>query len=90
MLCCLYAGASCIGRAGAAPGPAKPLAPRLPLHTLAPPSHFLCPLPHAARRARALAREEGEKALAALDCLPDSPSKQSLHQMVDYVLERLY
>lgn len=48
------------------------------------------PLGSAARRARALAREEGEKALAALDCLPDSPSKQSLHQMVDYVLERLY
>ena len=30
------------------------------------------------------------QALASLDCLPDSPSKQSLVLMVDYVLDRLY
>ncbi len=41
-------------------------------------------------RARALAREEGETARAALSCLPDTPSKRSLELMVDYVLERLY
>ncbi len=44
------------------------------------------PLP----RARALAREQGDLALAALSCLPDTPSKRSLELMVDLVLERLY
>ena len=41
-------------------------------------------------RARALAREEGQKAVAALACLPETPAKKSLELMVDYVLERLY
>jgi len=41
-------------------------------------------------RARALAREEGDKALACLAPLPECPSKRSLQMMVDYVLERLY
>lgn len=40
--------------------------------------------------ARQLAREEGDKALRALGCLPESPAKQSLARMVDYVLERLH
>lgn len=41
-------------------------------------------------KARQLARQEADKALQALDCLPDSPSKRSLQLMVSYVLERLY
>ena len=41
-------------------------------------------------RSRQLAREEGQTALAALSCLPDTPSKRSLVRMVDYVLDRLY
>ncbi|GAB4820112.1 hypothetical protein N2152v2_007158 [Parachlorella kessleri] len=41
-------------------------------------------------RSRQLAREEGRTALAALSCLPDTPSKRSLERMVDYVLDRLY
>ena len=41
-------------------------------------------------QARQLARQEADKALQALDCLPDSPSKRSLQLMVSYVLERLY
>ncbi|KAI7837450.1 hypothetical protein COHA_008708 [Chlorella ohadii] len=41
-------------------------------------------------KARALAREQGDLALAALSCLPDTPSKRSLELMVDLVLERLY
>jgi hypothetical protein len=36
-----------------------------------------------------LAREEGDLALAALECLPDTPHKESLRLMVEYVLERL-
>jgi len=40
--------------------------------------------------ARNLAAEEGEKAQAALACLPESSAKASLSLMVDYVLERLY
>ncbi|PSC76152.1 solanesyl diphosphate synthase [Micractinium conductrix] len=40
-------------------------------------------------KARALAREEGDLALASLACLPDTPAKRSLEQMVDLVLERL-
>lgn len=40
--------------------------------------------------ARRLAREEGDKALKALECLPECPSKQSLAGMVDYVLDRLH
>lgn len=41
-------------------------------------------------KARALAREQGDLALASLACLPDTPSKRSLELMVDLVLERLY
>lgn len=48
------------------------------------------PTPAPTRRARALAREQGDLALASLACLPDTPSKRSLEQMVDLVLERLY
>jgi hypothetical protein len=51
--------------------------------TIPPPLAFSC-------RARALAREQGDLALAALSCLPDTPSKRSLELMVDLVLERLY
>jgi len=40
--------------------------------------------------AKQLAADEGDKARAALGCLPDSPAKVSLLQMVDYVLDRLY
>lgn len=40
--------------------------------------------------ARDLAAEEGDKARAALACLPESSAKASLMKMVDYVLERLY
>lgn len=40
--------------------------------------------------AQALARQEGDAALAALACLPPSPAKESLVGMVDYVLERIY
>lgn len=54
----------------------------------------LTPLPPLSRpplsRARALAREQGDLALAALACLPDTPSRRSLELMVDLVLERLY
>lgn len=41
-------------------------------------------------RARTLAREQGDLALASLACLPDTPAKRSLELMVDLVLERLY
>lgn len=41
-------------------------------------------------RARLLAREEADKALAALQVLPPTPAKESLAMMVEYVLERLY
>lgn len=41
-------------------------------------------------KAHALAREQGDLALAALACLPDTPSRRSLVLMVDLVLERLY
>ena len=40
--------------------------------------------------ARDLAQKEGELARASLACLPDSPSKESLALMVDWVLQRLY
>jgi len=39
---------------------------------------------------RRLAREEGDKALAALECLPECEAKASLVMMVDWVLERLH
>ena len=41
-------------------------------------------------RARQLARDEADIALSQLDILPESPSKDSMVAMVDYVLERLY
>lgn len=41
-------------------------------------------------RARLLAREEADRALAALQVLPPTPAKESLAMMVEYVLERLY
>lgn len=41
-------------------------------------------------RARLLAREEGDKALATLAVLPPSPAKESMALMVEYVLERLH
>lgn len=41
-------------------------------------------------RARALAREEADAALATLAVLPPSPSKEALQSMVEYVLDRLY
>lgn len=41
-------------------------------------------------RARLLARAEADKALASLECLPETPAKESLRKMVDHVLERLY
>lgn len=41
-------------------------------------------------RARQLAREEADKALAALEALPPSRAKRSLQLMVDYVLDRIY
>ena len=41
-------------------------------------------------RARALAREEGDKALAALHVLPPTPARESMAMMVEYVLERLH
>jgi len=40
--------------------------------------------------ARALAKEEGDIALASLSKLPDSPAKKSLVDMVEYVLYRIY
>jgi all-trans-nonaprenyl-diphosphate synthase len=40
--------------------------------------------------ARALAREQGDLALAALGPLPPTPARDALAAMVDYVLERLY
>ncbi|CAG9465599.1 unnamed protein product [Pedinophyceae sp. YPF-701] len=40
--------------------------------------------------ARALAREEGRKAVAALAGLPMTPAKESLVKTVDYVLDRLH
>lgn len=42
------------------------------------------------QRARELAREEADMALAALECLPPTAAKDSLAAMVEYVLERLY
>lgn len=41
-------------------------------------------------RARQLARDEADKALAALEVLPLTPARNSLAMMVEYVLERLY
>lgn len=41
-------------------------------------------------RARQLARDEADIALRQLDVLPESPAKESMVAMVDYVLERLY
>lgn len=41
-------------------------------------------------RARQLARDEADKALAALSVLPPSDAKRSLELMVDYVLDRIY
>lgn len=41
-------------------------------------------------RARLLAREEGDKALATLAVLPPSPARESMALMVEYVLERLH
>lgn len=41
-------------------------------------------------QARKLAREEADIALAQLDILPESESKDSMIAMVDYVLDRLY
>ena len=41
-------------------------------------------------RARVLAREEGDKALAALNVLPATPARDSMALMVEYVLERLH
>lgn len=41
-------------------------------------------------KSRKLARDEADLALQALQCLPDTPAKQSLELMVDYVLDRLY
>ena len=41
-------------------------------------------------RARLLAREEGDKALTALNVLPPSEARDSLAMMVEYVLERLH
>lgn len=40
--------------------------------------------------AKRLASEEADKALASLQCLGDSESKQSMEGMVSYVLDRLY
>lgn len=40
--------------------------------------------------ARQLARDEADKALAAINVLPASPAKRSLELMVDYVLDRIY
>jgi all-trans-nonaprenyl-diphosphate synthase len=40
--------------------------------------------------ARQLARDEADKALAALQVLPPSRAKRSLELMVDYVLDRIY
>lgn len=41
-------------------------------------------------QSRVLAREQADLALACLEPLTDGPAKQSLIQMVEYVLERLY
>lgn len=40
--------------------------------------------------ARQLARQEADKALAALSVLPAGRAKRSLELMVDYVLDRIY
>mmetsp|Transcript_13753 Transcript_13753/g.50075 ORF Transcript_13753/g.50075 Transcript_13753/m.50075 type:complete len:412 (+) Transcript_13753:192-1427(+) len=40
--------------------------------------------------ARRLAREEGDKAIACLQCLPPSESKAALEEMVEYVLQRIF
>lgn len=40
--------------------------------------------------AQALAREEADTALRALEVLPEGQAKRSLQLMVDYVLDRLY
>jgi len=39
-------------------------------------------------RARDLAKQKGDMARQALECLPQGPVRQSLDRMVDYVLER--
>ncbi|GFR43994.1 hypothetical protein Agub_g5140, partial [Astrephomene gubernaculifera] len=40
--------------------------------------------------AQQLAAQQAELALAALECLPEGPSKRSLSLMVEYVLERIH
>ena len=40
-------------------------------------------------KAMTMAKEEGDKARAALSKLPDSPSKRSLDSMITYVLMRI-
>lgn len=42
------------------------------------------------QEAKALARQEGDAALAALRDLPVCDERRSLESMVDYVLERIY
>ncbi len=39
-------------------------------------------------RAQDLAKQKGDMARQALECLPQGPARQSLDRMVDYVLER--
>ena len=40
--------------------------------------------------AKALARSEGDAALAQLHCLPACEERRSLEMMVDYVLKRIF
>jgi geranylgeranyl pyrophosphate synthase len=40
-------------------------------------------------KAMTMAKQEGDKARAALSKLPDSPSKRSLDSMITYVLMRI-
>lgn len=40
--------------------------------------------------ARLLARQQADKAVAALECLPEGTALRSLRLMVDYILERIY
>mmetsp|Transcript_68415 Transcript_68415/g.216515 ORF Transcript_68415/g.216515 Transcript_68415/m.216515 type:complete len:233 (-) Transcript_68415:287-985(-) len=42
------------------------------------------------QKAQMLAKEQGQMALDALECLPPSEYKRSLEMMVDHVLERIY
>lgn len=41
-------------------------------------------------RSRQLAREEGELARQSLSCLPEGVARDSLHSMIDYVLDRSF